>query len=281
MSAVLLALAAAVAFGVADFLAGVLSRRRHFSIIGLISQLSAAATVLAVLPWFSGAGPSAVALGWGVVSGLGGGVGSLALYRGLGHGQMNVVAPLSAVGGAALPALAGIALGERPSPLALAGIGLALPALWLVSRPTGGGSSTAAGVRDGLLAGAGFAVLFIALDRAGDASGLWPLAAGQLASLLMVVGFVLVTRRSRPSAPTATGSAVGGALLVGVLSVTATLLYFLATHAGLLTVAAVLTSLYPAVTVLLAAIVLRERTSRVQVVGLIAATAAVVLVTVA
>lgn len=290
MSAVLLALAAAVAFGVADFLAGVLSRRRHFSIIGLISQLSAGATVLAVLPWFSGGGPSAVALGWGVVSGLGGGVGSLALYRGLGHGQMNVVAPLSAVGGAALPALAGIALGERPSPLALTGIGLALPALWLVSRPTGSGTSTAAGVRDGLLAGAGFAVLFIALDRAGDASGLWPVAVGQLASLLMVAGFVLVSRRTRPTAPggpatpaspAATGSAVGGALLVGVLSVTATFLYFLATHAGLLTVAAVLTSLYPAVTVLLAATFLRERTSRVQVVGLIAATAAVVLVTVA
>lgn len=278
MTAVLLGLASAVAFGTADFLAGVLSRRTHFAVIGLISQVGATAGVWAVLPWFGGTGPSAMALGWGAASGLGGGVGSLALYRGLGHGQMNVVAPLSAVGGAALPALAGIALGERPSSVAFAGIVLALPALWLIARPADTArASTVAGVGDGLLAGAGFALLFIALDRAGDRSGLWPVAAGQLAALLVLAGFVLVRR------PTWAGgrAAAGVAVLVGLLSVTATLLYFLATHAGLLTVVAVLASLYPAITVVLAALVLRERASLVQRVGLVAATAAVAMVTIA
>ncbi len=280
MTAVLLGLASAVAFGAADFLAGVLSRRTHFAVIGLISQVGATAGVWAVLPWFGGTGPSAMALGWGAASGLGGGVGSLALYRGLGHGQMNVVAPLSAVGGAALPALAGIALGERPSSVAFAGIVLALPALWLIARPADTArASTVAGVGDGLLAGAGFALLFIALDRAGDRSGLWPVAAGQLAALLVLAGFVLVRR------PTWAGAgrraAAGVAVLVGLLSVTATLLYFLATHAGLLTVVAVLASLYPAITVVLAALVLRERASLVQRVGLVAATAAVAMVTLA
>ncbi len=279
MTAVLLGLASAVAFGVADFVAGVLSRRVHYALVGLVSQLSAAACVCAALPLFGGGSPSVMALGWGAASGLGGGVGSLALYRGLGHGQMNVVAPLSAVGGAALPALVGLALGERPSLLALVGIALALPALWLVARPAGRGATTPAGVGDGLLAGAGFALLFIALNRAGDGSGLWPVAAGQLAALVVLMGFVFTRRPSRTRV--GTGAAAGAAVLVGAISVTATLLYFLATHAGLLTVVAVLTSLYPAVTVLLAVLVLRERASRVQGVGLVLAGAAVAMITIA
>lgn len=182
MTALLLGFASAVSFGAADFLAGLLSRRAHFALVGLVSQVSAATCACAALPWFGGAGPSAMALGWGAASGLGGGVGSLALYRGLGHGQMSIVAPLSAVGGAGSPALAGLALGERPSLLAVLGILLALPAVWLVARPAGRtGAAASTEVTDGLLAGAGFALLFIALDRAGDRSGLWPVAAGQLA----------------------------------------------------------------------------------------------------
>lgn len=106
------------------------------------------------------------------------------------------------------------------------------------------------------------------------------MAAGQLASLLVLAGFVLLRHPTWAMAKTG-GRAAGVAVLVGVLSVTATLLYFLATHAGLLTVVAVLASLYPAITVVLAALVLRERASLVQRIGLVAATAAVAMVTIA
>ncbi|MGI8682917.1 MAG: EamA family transporter [Mycobacteriales bacterium] len=282
MTALLLGLASAVSFGAADFLAGLLSRRAHFALVGLVSQVSAATCACAALPWFGGAGPSAMALGWGAASGLGGGVGSLALYRGLGHGQMSIVAPLSAVGGAGLPALAGLALGERPSLLAVLGILLALPAVWLVARPAGRtGASASTEVTDGLLAGAGFALLFIALDRAGDRSGLWPVAAGQLASLAVLTGFVLTRRPARTRHRAGAGARIGAAVLVGAISVGATLLYFLATHAGLLAVVAVLTSLYPAVTIVLAILVLHERATRVQRVGLTLAVAAVTMITIA
>jgi uncharacterized membrane protein len=270
--AILLGLASAIAFGVSDYLAGVLSRRLHFTLVGLISQVSATALAWASLPWTGGPRPATAALAWGALSGIGGGVGSLALYRGLGRGKMSVVGPLSSVGAAALPALAGIALGDRPSPLAIGGVLLALPAIWLVAsssgRPGGERAAGPSGVGDGLLAGAGFGLLFIGLARAGDGAGLWPVATGQLTALVLltvVVGVRLATTRpALPGGP----RALLPPLLVGCLSVTATLLYFLATHSGLLTIVAVLASLYPGITVLLAWLLLGERITRVQRAGL-------------
>jgi uncharacterized membrane protein len=204
--AILLGLASAIAFGVSDYLAGVLSRRLHFTLVGLISQVSATALAWASLPWTGGPRPATAALAWGALSGIGGGVGSLALYRGLGRGKMSVVGPLSSVGAAALPALAGIALGDRPSPLAIGGVLLALPAIWLVAsssgRPGGERAAGPSGVGDGLLAGAGFGLLFIGLARAGDDAGLWPVATGQLTALVLltvVVGVRLAT--TRPALP--------------------------------------------------------------------------------
>ena len=281
--AILLGLASAIAFGVSDYLAGVLSRRLHFTLVGLISQVSATALAWASLPWTGGPRPATAALAWGALSGIGGGVGSLALYRGLGRGKMSVVGPLSSVGAAALPALAGIALGDRPSPLAIGGVLLALPAIWLVAsssgRPGGERAAGPSGVGDGLLAGAGFGLLFIGLARAGDGAGLWPVATGQLTALVLltvVVGVRLATTRpALPGGP----RALLPPLLVGCLSVTATLLYFLATHSGLLTIVAVLASLYPGITVLLAWLLLGERITRVQRAGL--ALCAVAVVTIA
>jgi uncharacterized membrane protein len=280
--AILLGLASAIAFGVSDYLAGVLYRRLHFTLVGLISQVSATALAWASLPWTGGPRPATAALAWGALSGIGGGVGSLALYRGLGRGKMSVVGPLSSVGAAALPALAGIALGDRPSPLAIGGVLLALPAIWLVAsssgRPGGERAAGPSGVGDGLLAGAGFGLLFIGLARAGDGAGLWPVATGQLTALVLltvVVGVRLATTRpALPGGP----RALLPPLLVGCLSVTATLLYFLATHSGLLTIVAVLASLYPGITVLLAWLLLGERITRVQRAGLALCAVAVVAI---
>jgi drug/metabolite transporter (DMT)-like permease len=278
VTAVVLGLASALAFGLSDFGAGLLSRRLHFAVVGLLSQLAATVVVWAALPWASGAGPGPAALAWGAASGLGAGVGSLALYRGLGRGRMSVVAPLSAVGGAALPVLAGVLMGERLSALGLLGVVLALPALWLVARaPDPAGGPRAAAVGDGLLAGAGFGLLFIGLQQAGHDSGLWPVAVGQLVSLAVQV---VVTAGRRPPRPAGAWRVAGG-LGVGVLGAAATVAFFAATASGLLTVVAVLSSLYPAVTVLLAVLLLRERAGWGQRGGLVLAAVAVALVSAA
>jgi drug/metabolite transporter (DMT)-like permease len=190
---------------------------------------------------------------------------------------MNVVAPLSAVVAAFVPAIVGIATGERPSVIAVAGMAIALPAIWLVSRggdgtPRRGGLS--AGGADGLLAGAGFALLFIGLGRVPVGTGLWPLALAQAVSVPIIVALALGTRTSLRLPP----RQVSGAAVVGVLGAAATLLYMFAARAQLLAVAAVLTSLYPALTIVLARVVLGERISATQGVGLGCAAAAVSLI---
>ncbi len=276
---VILGLAAALAYGASDFIAGVLSRRFNVLQVASVGQVCAGVCTLAALPFTSPAAPGAAAVAWGVVAGVGVAVGSLALYRGLATGQMAVAGPLSGVGAAALPALAAFVLGERPSYLAVAGVVLALPAVWLVStvdRPAGGQrpKRAAAGVRDGLLAGVGFGVLFFGLDRAGDAAGLWPVVIAQGTSALLLCGTALARRTSLRSTARTTAAAAS----VGLLGGTATVLFFFATHAGLLTIAAVLTSLYPAFTVLLARVVLAEKLGRIQTVGLGLAAVAVTLI---
>ncbi len=279
MTAVLLGLAAALAYGIGDFLGGLLSRRMHYRLVAVAATAVAfAVSVIALV--LSGPGePTSGALLWGAVSGVGSGLGTLALFRGLGRGRMGIVAPLSALGAAALPVVIGLALGERPSPIAWAGVALALPAIWLVSTSGSGpgNGSVAAGVVDGLLAGVGFALLFVALSFAGDSSGLWPVAASQGGALMVVSVVTLGTLR------TLDRRGVGfrekaGAVSIGIIGAAASLFYFWSTHEGLLSIVAVITSLYPAVTVLLAAGLLREAITRRQTLGLAFAAAAVLLI---
>lgn len=275
---VILALAAAVAYGASDFIGGLLSRRASFLQVAVVGQLFATIATLVALPFTTQASPPASALAWGFAGGAGGALGVLALYRGLGAGRMAVVAPISGVLAAALPALAGFVLGERPSALALAGIALALPAVWLVSSvdkaTTGGEGATAAGVIDGVLAGVGFGVLFIGLGRAGEDSGLWPVAAAAISSLVVLVIAAVIGGATRLPSP----RVAAGAAAIGGLGATATVLFFLATHRGLLALVSVITSLYPAVTVLLARITLGEQFGRLQTVGMGMAVVAVVLI---
>jgi drug/metabolite transporter (DMT)-like permease len=278
MSAILLALASALAYGAADFLGGVLSRRSHYARVSLLAQIVAGTGSL-VASLVVGGRPSGASLAWGALSGLGGGLGTLALYRGLARGKMNVVGPLSGVLAAALPALFGFVLGERPGPVAMAGLGLALPAVWLTARPEGtaGTAKTASsGALDGVLAGLGFSVLFIGLQRAGRGEGLWPTAASQIVAALPMIALHAGTLR-RPAEPQDRWLRQGP-ILAGVLVALAAICFFLGTQRGLLTVVAVLTSLYPAVTVALAHWFLAERIGRWQGVGLALAAVSVVLI---
>ncbi|MEV6839612.1 EamA family transporter [Streptomyces sp. NPDC051133] len=269
----LLALLASLAYGTSDFAAGLGSRRLAAGPVTVAVQAFGllAAGVGVVL--FPGAGPTPHALLWGAVSGLGSAVGTLALYRGLSLGAMRVTATCSAVLTAVIPAVVGLFLGDRLSPLAMTGIVIAVPAIALVSWQPRTDRHGRAGLAHGVAAGAGFALLFIALDRAGTASGAWPLVPGQAAALLLVLPFALGVRpREADWRPAVLPTVVAG-LLAGI----ANLLFLAATGRGQLTVVAVLTALYPAVTVLLARVVLTERSSRLQTTGLIAAAAATAL----
>ena len=192
---------------------------------------------------------------------------------------MSVVAPLSAVLSAALPAVAGLLLGEHLAGLAWAGIVVALPAVMLVSlQPGQGTGSRRAGIATGVAAGAGFALLFIALDRAGTSAGAWPLLPGQAVAALLVLAWA-ASSRNRPARKTWSQAWRTG-VAAGVLGGAANLLYLAATGAGQLAVVAVVTALYPAVTILLARFTLHERWSRLQIIGLIVSAVAVAAISI-
>src|SRR6516225_8822340 len=261
---ILLGLTAALLYGGSDFGGGLASRR--FGPVRVTVIGSAVSTVLAwvALIVSGGPGPDARAIAWGLASGLAGGAGTLVLYRGLARGQMSVVGPLSAVGAAVVPVAAGVALGERPSLLAIGGVLIALPAIVLVAASGSVRGKLGAGLFDGLAAGLAFGILFIGLAQAGRNAGLWPVASEQTATLLPVL-LVAIRTRAPLRFPV---RAAGLPVLAGAAGLAATLTYFYATHVSMLAVAAVLVSLYPGVTVLLARVLLHERFSPAQRAGL-------------
>ena len=288
---VILGLAAALLYGGSDFAGGLTSRKLGALPVNVVGSSVAAALAWMALLAAGGPGPTVHAVTWGLASGLGGGIWTTMLYRGLARGQMSVVGPVSAVAAAGVPVAAGIAMGERPTVLALVGVLVALPAIVLVaasgsaSGPASGSASglargmTGAGLTDGLAAGAAFGFMFIGLAQAGhvpgsQGAGLWPVASEQTGSLLLVLA--LAVRSRVPLRPAI--RAAGWPALVGASGMGATLLYFYATHVSMLATAAVLVSLYPGVTVLLARIVLHERFSPVQRAGLSLCTLAVVAI---
>ncbi len=277
--AILLALLSAAAYGTCDFAAGVASRRYAAAPVTLVAQALGALTAGVAVILFPGSGVTAHALAWGALSGVGSAVGTLSLYRGLAVARMSVVATLSGVLTAVIPVIVGIALGNHLHAAAAGGVVIAFPAIAMVSwQPPGRDRRAArAGPLYGCLAGLGFALLFIALDRAGTKAGAWPLVPGQILSLLLIAPFAYRGLRSLARPSRNTKAIIFGA---GVLSGTANLLFLAATGHGELAIVAVVTALYPAVTVLMARLFLAENWTVLQVAGLLLAAAAVVLITV-
>jgi drug/metabolite transporter (DMT)-like permease len=281
VTAILLALLSASAYGTSDFVGGVVSRRTSAWAVAFVVQGASALTFLVTAPWIASAA-SGEDLLWGLAAGAGSGVGISFLFRGFAAGRMSVVAPLSAVGAAVLPATAGFAFGERLGSLVVLGLLVALPGIWLVSRGevapgehgTGPRSAVDRGVLDGILAGVGFAGTFVGLDQVSAGAGLWPLFAMQGASTAAVVVLALLFGvRVLPLPRAALRAWYGGPIgSIGGLA------FYLATSQGLLTITSVLTSLYPAVTILLAVVLLREHIGRTQVVGLLLCGACIGLV---
>jgi drug/metabolite transporter (DMT)-like permease len=275
VTAVALALLGAVAYGVSDFIGGLASRRTSawpVALLACVGGFVSALVLASVLPGHPHTGDIA----WGLLAGLGAGAGTAFLYRGLAGGRMGVVAPVSGVGATTLPVLIGVLAGERPSAVVWLGIVAALPGIWLVSREESGVPVTSgdSGLLDGILAGVGFGMLFAALGQIPASAGYWPFAASQLASVVSVTAACLLLGGD----PVPRVATQWWGLASGLLAAVAGLGFLLATHRGLLSVSAVLVSLYPAFTVLLAALVIRERIHRVQGVGLALCGVAVVLV---
>ena len=283
--AIALALFSAIAYGVSDFVGGLVSRRASAWAVAVLGNLSSAACLAFVATLVPG-DPTTVDFAWAALAGLGTGVGTGFLYRGLSSGRMGVVAPVSAVGAALVPVAVGAATGERVSLLVWLGIVAALPGIWLVagvpeddlSRVEGSTPPVRRGLADGLLdgvlAGLGFGVLFAALGQIPDSAGLWPLTLAQAVSVPVVIALAVVL--GAPWLPR--GRPVRWALLAGPLGSAATAAFLLATQQGFLTITGVLASLYPATTVLLAALVLHERVHRAQGVGLGLCAVAIALV---
>jgi drug/metabolite transporter (DMT)-like permease len=267
--AVVLALAAALAYGLSDFVGGLASRRTSAWPVAFVGAVAAFAGAV-VLALTTEGSPTRDDLLWGALAGVGSGAGGAFLYRGLAAGRMGVVAPISAVGAALLPVAVGVATGERPEVLVWFGILAAVPGIWLVSREPGGTGDVAAGI----LAGVGFGLLFAAMGQVPEEAGFTPLAVAQGVA---VVGVALTAAVLGGRWVPYDASQAWGAL-AGLLATAAALAFLLATQSGLLTIASVVTSLYPAVTIALAAVVLRERIHGSQGVGLLLCGVAVGLV---
>lgn len=271
---VLLALSGAVFYGLSDFVGGLTSRRTSPWSVALVAAVTGACLVL-VAALVSGGEPTTGHLAWGVAGGVGNGFGTAFLYRGLASGRMGVVAPISGVGAALVPVAVGVLSGERPAALVWLGVAAALPGIWLVSQETATDLPQARrGVLDGVLAGLGFGSLFAALGQIPDSAGLFPLAVNQGVAALVVAAVAVCLRK--PWVPRERVAAFG--VVCGALGAAATVAFLLAAQHGSLAVAAILASLYPAVTILLAAALLKEHIHHGQAVGLALCAAAVTCV---
>jgi cyclophilin family peptidyl-prolyl cis-trans isomerase/drug/metabolite transporter (DMT)-like permease/HEAT repeat protein len=277
--AYLLAVASAVLYGAADFTGGLTSRRAATIPVVILSQLSGLVSLAIALPFLPHASPSRADFLWGGVAGLTGGIGVALLYRALAIGRMSVVAPTTAVCAVAIPVLVAVLLGERPVPLALAGIVLGIVSIVLVSQQTSPenratSSVRASGVGTAFVSGVAIGFFFLALARTRSDAGMWPLLVSRGLSVVMFSGIAIAGRRSiRMPA-----DILMLTLVCGLIDMLANALYLLAARQGPLSIVVTLSSLYPASTVLLARIILKERLNFWQVSGVVCALAAIVLI---
>ncbi len=279
MTAILLALSAAASWGIADFTGGLASRRIPALLVLLGQQALGVFIVAAVVLATGEAFPSGETVWLSIGAGIAGAVALGAFYKGLAVGTMSIVAPISAAG-VTLPVVFGIATGDRPGTLQLAGLVVTAAGIVLASREASGPADVADdGARRrsiglALLAAFGFGSFFVLSDPAADESVPWLLLLARTAAVPVLVVAVAATKGFvRPDRKVA-----GAVVVVGVLDLAATALYAVAQTKGLLSVVPVIASLYPITTVLLARGVLGERLQRVQAVGVTLAFAGVALV---
>jgi drug/metabolite transporter (DMT)-like permease len=271
------AVTAVFLWGSSDFAGGYGSRRANAFVLTAFSHVCAFALMLAIALSQHGAFPSRASVLWALGAGAVGGFSLAIFYRALASGQMGLTAPIAALMGAAIPALADIAMEGAPRRWTIAGFALAIVAIWLITRPEKLGENDASGHPKGVamaaLAGVGFAAFYLCIHQA-HGSATWLAVVSRVGSFTSTAVAVAVTRAplvmDRPRA------LLG--MLAGFLDISASALFIFASQHGRFDEAVVITSLYPAVTVLLARLVLKEHFSRWKFVGLLAALAAVPLI---
>ncbi|WP_432504097.1 EamA family transporter [Kineococcus arenarius] len=274
---VALALFASALWGTSDFLGGTVSRRLRAVQVLAVSQVLSCAVLLSVLGSGVGggsAGPASAWLGWSLLAGLTWAGAMAALYTALARGTMGVVAPIAA-GGTVLPVLLGLAAGERPAPLQLVGVAVAFAGVVLSAGPDlrGGSRRQGAAVALALLAAVLFGVEIWALARGSAAS----VPATLLGMRVTSAALVVVAALSRRGAERVGPRDLPPLLALGLLDLAATAAYAVASRGALVSVVAVLASLYPAVTVVLARQVHGERLRPVQATGVVAVLAGAVV----
>jgi drug/metabolite transporter (DMT)-like permease len=292
---VLLGLAAAVLYGSGDFLGGMATRRAH--VLTVLTLVETAAVIVAVAVAVVSGGPASLpGLAWGFSAGVIGGLGLIIFYVGLATGPMSVVAPVSGLVATVLPVAVALAGGERPGVGVYAGALLCLVAIVLASSASEtdgpgdpGGTGRARPPRRlgraiayGTASGVSFGLFFLLIRIAGQSGEVWPVAAGRIGELAIVLAAAAVLR---PGLMRGIGGGIRGgiplaAVSAGVIDVVANLCYVAATRTGSFGLAVVLASLYPGVTVLLARVVLGERLRWIQRAGLGLAAIGILLVTI-
>ena len=266
-------LAAVVCWGTSDFAGGYASKRSDAFVVTTVAHASGLVLTTVLSLGAHAPFPSRTGLVWALAAGSLGGTALAVFYRALANGKMGITAPLAAVLAAAIPTVFGIITEGLPGTLALAGFSLAGAGIWLMSRPDEAGGAPA-GLSWALVAGLGFAGFFICIHQAGDSSALWSAAASRFASLILVG--LIVLARGKGFRVKRSDALLG--IFAGCLDSTGTMLFIRAEQTGRLDAAVVLASLYPAVTVLLARLVLREHFTRWKAIGILAALAAVPMI---
>jgi drug/metabolite transporter (DMT)-like permease len=268
------ALASALAWGAGDFGGGLASRHTPvFMVLGL-SQLIGITCLLGVIALFSEPFPQVSDLFFGACGGIANVIGLAAFYRGLANSPMGVVAPIAAVVSAVVPVLISFFVEGLPATTQIMGLALAIASLWTISRA---GETIAMQLHQWVLpvlGGLGFACFFICIDQVSEGVVFWPLVAARCAPLLLLASIILSQRRWR----TPPRRRLPLIIMVGVFDTAGNTFFALAANAGRLDTAAVLASLYPATTVLLACFVLQERLNRKQWMGVMTALLAVMLI---
>jgi drug/metabolite transporter (DMT)-like permease len=273
LAPVTFSLTATLAWGMSDFLGGYASRRANAILLTTITHLSGSLLMFLLALWQHSAFPQTRALHWTMAAGFLGGTALAVFYRALSAGNMGLIAPVGAVLGAAIPTIVDAFLEGMPGPIRMSGFALAAIGIWLISRPEGP-AGRPEGVALAALAGIGFAGYFLCIKQAGDGSPLWIAAVSRAVSLAATGTIVVISRQFRPM------NAVGirWGVLAGVLDVTGSAFFIHASHKGRLDTAVMVSSLYPAITVLLARIFLQERFTRWKLAGLLAALLAVPMI---
>jgi len=266
-------LAAVLCWGISDFTGGYASRRSDAFLVTLLAHSSGFVLMVALATAMHAVFPPRSAQLWAIAAGGLGGSALAVFYHALSLGNMGLIAPVSAVLAAAIPTAYGMTVQGVPGTVAASGFLLAGVGIWLISRPEGG-FGRPEGLSSAIVAGLGFAGFFLCIHRTGSSSVLWSAAFSRIGSFLMV-GFILLARRAK--IVLRSSDAILG-LLAGMLDVSGTALFIRAEQVGRLDAAVVLSSMYPAVTVLLARFFLKEEFTRWKMVGILAALVAVPMI---